>query len=291
VLAKRQHDLRRHVLVTAFHTDVSQIGVGATGGLNFGRQADRNNLVSSVLAGVTGARLDSSFGERLGELPQPGWRATGQLGFNHDTRDYAFDPWTAVGLSATAGYALTALDGGSRLSQGWTGVEVLRLFELAPGHVLAAAVEGAATFGDLRLANQLTGAGGPLGLRGYATDELLARARVIARLQLRNDYVTGLDWNMLHFTTVRGVAGTLFADVAAIATCDDYDFSRERIFADVGYSFRVLHDAFGVHHQLLSIDVAVPLNRHAPYATCLGAPYAEVSRPSYLVRVSFFPSF
>ncbi len=291
VLAKPQHDLRRHVLATAFHTDVSQIGVGATGGVNFGRQADRNNLVSTVLAGVTGARLDPSFGERIGEAPQPGWRATGRLGFNHDTRDYLFDPWTAVGLSAGVGYALTALESGSRLSQGSTGVEALRLFELAPGHVLAAAVEGAATFGDIRLASQLTGAGGPLGLRGYSTDELLARSRVIGRLQLRNDYVTGLDWNMLHFTTVRGIAGTLFADVAAITTCDDYQFSRDRIFADVGYSFRVLHDAFGVHHQLLSIDVAVPLNRHAPYATCLGAPYAEVPRPSYLVRVSFFPSF
>ena len=52
----------------------------------------------------------------------------------------------------------------------------------------------------------------------------------------------------------------------------DYQFSRERIFADAGYSFRVLHDAFGVHQQLLSIDVAVPINRHAPYDTCLGAP-------------------
>jgi hypothetical protein len=291
VLAKPQHDLRRHVIASVFHTETSQIGAGATGGLNFGRQADRNNLVSTVLAGVTGARLDPSFGERLGEAPQPGWRATGRLGFNHDTRDYAFDPWTAVGLSAAVGYSLTALDGGSRLSQGSTGVEALRLFELAPGHVLAGAVEGAATFGDIRLASQLTGAGGPLGLRGFSTDELLARARLIGRLQLRNDYFTGLDWNLLHFTTVRAIAGTLFADVAAITTCDDYQFSRERIFADAGYSFRVLHDAFGVHHQLLSIDVAVPINRHAPYATCLGAPYVEVPRPSVLVRVSFFPSF
>jgi hypothetical protein len=291
VLVKPQHDLRRHYLLTAFHTETSLIGAGATAGLNFGPQADRNNLVSTLLAGVTGARLDPSFGERLGEAPQPGWRATGRLAFNHDTRDYAFDPWTAVGLSAAAGYALTALEDGRRLSQVSTGVEALRLIELAPGHVLAVAAEAGATFGDIRLGSQLTGAGGPLGLRGYATDELLARARVIGRVQLRNDYVTGLDWNMMHFTTVRGIAGTLFADAAAITTCDDYDFSRERLFYDVGYSFRVLHDAFGVHQQLLSIDVAVPLNRHAPYATCLGAPFVPVPRPSFFVRVSFFPSF
>jgi hypothetical protein len=35
----------------------------------------------------------------------------------------------------------------------------------------------------------------------------------------------------------------------------------------------------------------VPLNRHAPYATCLGVPIADVSRPPFVVLVSFFPSF
>jgi hypothetical protein len=119
----------------------------------------------------------------------------------------------------------------------------------------------------------------------------LSRAHVIGRLQLRNDYVNGLDWNLLHWTTVRGVAGTLFADVAAIATCDSLGLSRERIFADVGYSFRVLHDAFGVYQQLLSIDVAVPLNRHAPYTSCLGQPVTPIPRPDVTVLLSFFPSF
>ena len=103
-------------------------------------------------------------------------------------------------------------------------------------------------------------------------DELLARANALGRIQLRDDYLTGLDWNLLHLTTVRGFAGTLFADVGR-----DHDLRRLRVLArsrlrDVGYSFRVLHDAFGVYQQLLSIDFAVPLNRHDPYATCLGHP-------------------
>jgi hypothetical protein len=128
-------------------------------------------------------------------------------------------------------------------------------------------------------------------VRGYGADELLSRASAVARLQLRNDYVSGLDWNLLHFTTVRGLAGTLFTDVAAISTCDALVMSRDRVFVDAGYSFRVLHDAFGVYQQLLSIDVAVPLNRHAPYASCLGQSLAPADRPAFSVSVSFFPSF
>ena len=79
--------------------------------------------------------------------------------------------------------------------------------------------------------------------------------------------------------------------MAAISTCDSYGLARERVYFDAGYSFRVLHDAFGLHQQLLSIDFAVPLNRHAPYATCLGVPIADTNRPPFVVLVSFFPSF
>ena len=69
------------------------------------------------------------------------------------------------------------------------------------------------------------------------------------------------------------------------------DAERDRVYFDVGYSFRVLHDAFGLHQQLLSIDFAVPLNRHDPYSMCLGIPRASLERPPFVVLVSFFPSF
>ena len=81
------------------------------------------------------------------------------------------------------------------------------------------------------------------------------------------------------------------AETHAIATCESYGLSRDRVYFDAGYSFRVLHDAFGVYQQLLSIDVAVPLNRHDPYASCLGHPIAPVARPPLSVMLSFFPSF
>jgi hypothetical protein len=291
MLAKPQFDLRRRVEFVAFHNEKDQFGLAVNAGRSFGAQADRNTLTTLLIAGLSGAFLNPAFGEALGETPQSGWRATGRLSLEHDTRDYAFDPWRAVGVSAAVGYTLTGLDGGGRLSQVSVGGMLLRLFELAPGHVLAIAGEGSATFGDVQLFAQLTSAGGPLGLRGYGADELLARSRAIGRIELRNDYWTGLDWNLLHWSTVRGFGGTFFADVAAIGTCETYAFSRDRVYYDVGYSFRVLHDSFGIHQQLLSIDVAVPLNRHDPYASCLGVPRAMPDRPPFTVLVSFFPSF
>ena len=291
MLAKPQHDLRRHIEVEAYHNESSLIGLAITGGYAFGRQADRNNLTSMMNVGVTGARLNPSFGEMLGEMPQSGWQLMGRAWLHHDTRDYLFDPWRAVGVRLGAGYTLTALDAGDRLSRFGVGSFLLRLFELAPGHVLAAAAEGSVAFGDIRLFSQLESAGGPLELRGYGADELLALSRAVGRLELRDDFWTGLDWNLLHFTTVRGFAGTLFADVAAIGTCESHGLARDRVFFDVGYSLRVLHDAFGLHQQLLSIDFAVPLNRHDPYASCLNVPRAAADRPPFVVLVSFFPSF
>ena len=291
VLAKPQFDLRRRVEFVAFHNETSQFGLAVNAGRSFGPQADRNTLTGLLTAGVSGARLNPGFGTDLGETPQSGWRASGRIALEHDTRDYVFDPWRAVGLSAAVGYTLTALEQGKQLSQLSAGGMLLRLFELAPGHVLAIAGEGSATFGDIQLFAQLPTAGGPLALRGYGADELLARSRAIGRLELRNDYWTGLDWNLLHWTTVRGFGGTLFADVAAIGTCETLGFARDRVYFDVGYSLRVLHDSFGIHQQLLSIDFAVPLNRHDPYASCLGIPRAPVDRPPFTVLVSFFPSF
>jgi hypothetical protein len=290
-LLKPQHDLRHAFLLTAFHSETIDIGVGGGYFWNFGAQADKNTLTSSLLAGFDLSRINPAFGLGPSAIPEPGTQISGRLELIHDTRDFLYDPWRAVGARLGVVYALTALDDGERLSQVGLGAEALRLLELSPGHVLGVDAVAAATFGDIRLPSQLTGAGGPDGLRGFFADELLSRAHVIGSLQLRDDYLSGLDWNLLHFTTVRGLAGTLFADAAAITTCDDYAFSGHNVYYDVGYSFRVLHDAFGVYQQMLSIDFAVPLNRHASAGTCLMRTPAPVSRPPFVVLVSFVPSF
>ena len=295
---KPQHDLRHAILLRAYHTESASIGVGASHDWFFGKQADKNNLTSAFAAGFTASRLNPAFGVSPGEKELPGYGVHGFVELDHDTRDYLIDPWRAVGLSAAATYGLILLDDGRRFSQVGVGVEALRLFELLPGHVLGVDVSSDAQFGSFAVRAQLTDAGGLDGLRGYLPSELLARANVIGRLQLRDDFVSGLDWNLLHFTTVRGFAGTLFADTAATTTCDGYAFSRDRVFSDVGYSFRALHDAFGVYQQLLSIDVSLPLTDRAAGGQCLGEtlPALPNNLPRLLGRpftllISFLPNF
>ena len=58
--------------------------------------------------------------------------------------------------------------------------------------------------------------------------------------------------------------------------------------------FRVLHDAFGVYQQMLSIDLAVPLNRHDRVCmgqNSLGPAGMPLRRPPFVVLISFLPSF
>jgi hypothetical protein len=291
-LLKPQHDLRHEILLTAYHTEATEIGVGGAYYWDFGEQVNHNQLSSSLLGGLNVSRINPTFGLSPGDVAYPGMRVSVRAGLLHDTRDYLYDPWHAVGFNATAAYSTTFLEhGGGTLSQVLGDVEALRLFQMAPGHVFAIDATGAATAGDIRLPGQLTIAGGPAAMRGYGADELLARATVMGSVQLRDDYVSGLDWNLLHLTTVRGLAGTVFFDAAAITGCDDYNFTRQGVYYDVGYSFRVLHDAFGVYQQLLSIDFAVPLNRHTSNATCLGRTPPSSARPPFVVLVSFLPSF
>jgi hypothetical protein len=288
---KPQHDLRRAILLRAFHDEASTVGVGGWYDWFFGPQADRNSLTSAFEVGLSASRLDPSYGLPVGAPRRPGYDLRVSVGIDHDTRDYIIDPWRAVGLAARAGYGLTLLEDGQRLSQVGASGEVLRLFELLPGHVLGVDASGGAELGSIAVRAQLTDAGGILGLRGYLPGQLLARANVVGRLQLRDDYVTALDWNLLHFATVRGLAGTLFADGAAITTCDGYGFAKDRLFADAGYSFRVLYDAFGVYQQLFSIDLAVPLVSRAPGGRCLGEPEPALPAPKWTLLITFLPNF
>lgn len=286
---KPQHDLHNTFLLLARHTQAVQIGVDASYSRAFGRQADRNRLTSELGLGIGVARLDPSFGVAATEMPQPGWRLSASAFLDHDDRRYLIDPWRAVGLSLGLGYSLTALDSGERLSQIGAGVELLRLFELAPGHVLAINLQAGLTAGDIRTRSQLSRLGGAAGLRGYGIDELFGRGRLVARVELRNRYLSDLDWNIAHFTAVRGFGGNFFLDAGLVTSCDDLSAGRDDIYVDAGYTFRVLHDAFGVYQQMLSIDVAVPLNRHD--RICLGTRALAVPRPPVAVLISFLPAF
>jgi hypothetical protein len=297
VLLKPQHDLRNEFLFLVEHSPAVEGGLQASYERRFGRQADANRLASALGLGLGAARIDPGFGVASGESMQPGWRLSGSLFLEHDDRDYKIDPWKAFGVQAAIGYALTALDDGERLWQWTAGLETLRLFELAPGHVLALDLETSATSGALRRRSQLLRLGGSPGLRGYGLDELLGRGRVLGRLELRDRYVSDLDWNLGHFTSVRGLAGNLFVEAGVVTSCASLSAGGGDVFYDVGYSFRVLHDAFGVYQQMLSIDLAIPLDRRD--RVCLGQHSWDVTdgtttrirRPPFVILVSFLPAF
>jgi hypothetical protein len=292
VTVKPQHDLRNALLVVAEHSPALLVGTEASYERWFGAKANPNRLTTAAGIGLGVARLDPHFGVPAGAPSEPGWRLSASLFSEHDDRAYLIDPWRAVGLQAALGYALTALDGGQRLSQATGELEALRLLELAPGQVLALDLDLAATVGDLRRRSQLLPLGGPAGLRGYGLDELLGRGRALARIELRNRYVSDLDWNILHFTSVRGFGGTVFVEAGAVSSCADLAPRDAGLYWDVGYSLRVFHDAFGVYQQMLSIDLAVPLSRRD--RSCLGGPAstaAPVHPLPFVVLLSFLPSF
>jgi hypothetical protein len=116
------------------------------------------------------------------------------------------------------------------------------------------------------------------GLRGYqAFSDLLARANVIGASSCATT-TSPISSGTCCTSRRSALPARCFADVAAITSCDDYSFAKERVYYDVGFSFRVLHDAFGVYQQLLSIDLAVPLTPRAAGGTCLGRPMAALPR-------------
>jgi len=53
----------------------------------------------------------------------------------------------------------------------------------------------------------------------------------------------------------------------------------------------VLHDAFGVYQQLLSIDLAVPLTPRGGGRKCLSNDAPELPRLPVTLLVTFLPNF
>lgn len=297
VTLKPQHDLRNSFDFLVTHSPSTDASVSASYERLFGHQADANRLTSGAGVGLSLQRPNATYGVAAGAPAEPGWRLSGSLIFEHDDRDYFIDPWHALGFELDAGYTLTALENGERFSQFFGGAELKRLIELAPGHVLAFDFKLNGTLGDLRKRSQLYNLGGAAGLRGYGVNELLGRGRGVGRVELRDQYLADLDWNLGHFTSVRGIGGNVFFEAGAVSSCDDFSVGKDDVFYDVGYTFRVLHDAFGVYQQLLAIDVAVPLNRHDRVCLgqhSLGSPQAgqpSLTRPSFVVLISFLPNF
>jgi hypothetical protein len=294
VTVKPQHDLHNSLLVIATRSPSTTAGISAAYARLFGRQADRNRLTTDAGLGLSAAVLDPDYGVGSNEAVHARWRLGANLFLEYDDRDYFIDPWRAIGFSVGIHTSLTGIDTGQHLAQAGAALEALRLLEIAPGHVLAFDVQTGVTFGDIRVRSQLGQIGGPFGLRGFGGDELFGRGEAVGHIELRDRYLSDLDWNIAHFTSVRGFGGNLFVDAGVVTSCSDLGVGKNDVFTDVGYSFRILHDAFGVYQQMMAIDLAIPLNRHDRVCLgqhALGAPGMPLTRPPFVVLVSFLPSF
>ncbi|MBI5480685.1 MAG: hypothetical protein HY906_17640 [Deltaproteobacteria bacterium] len=290
---RRVYDLRNSIRILVFRDAAADFGARLGYSRYFGAKVDANRLTSGVGMSLIGSRLNPDYAVDPARGPLPGTRLTLAVSGFYDDRFSIIDPWRVKGLYGGVSYTATVLDTGAVYNNATVAVEGLRLFDVAPGHVLAADLNLALTAGNLKLRNQMVQAGGPYHLRGYDAGELLGRARAVLRLEYRHVFVHGLTWNLGHLVYLRGFGGALLAEAAALSTCDGYAPTRNGLFADVGYSLRGFFDYLGVSQAVMSLDVAVPLQRNVR-RSCFGASAADdilAGRRSWYLMASFAPSF
>jgi hypothetical protein len=280
-------DVKNSMRFLVYHTNATQIGVSATYSRLFGRKITEARLSTAVATSLSAARIDPSFGQALGRGTHPGTTIGASLGVGYDDRLFVWEPRKALTLDASAGLTLTVLDDAEVLWQGTISGSAEYTVPLADGHGLAMVLTGAITGGDLGIARQMLAAGGAGGLRGYAIDELIGRARVVGRAEYRHVFVHDLDVNILHSVYVRGVGGAVFAEAGMVTACDSYRVDKSSFGYDVGYSLRVFADWFGVSQTTFNLDLAVPLYRQQ--RDCFGPLPSPSTRQPIGIFVYFGP--
>jgi hypothetical protein len=278
-------DIKNSMRFLIYHTDATQIGVSASYARYFGRKITEARLSSGVSASLSAARIDPSFGQAVGRGPHPGTTIGAAVGWGYDDRLFVWEPVKALSLDASAGVVLTILDDASVLWQTTVSAGAEYTLPLADGHGLAMQVSAAITAGSLSIARQMLGAGGAGGLRGYAVDELLGRARLVTRVEYRHVFVHDLDVNLMHAIYLRGIGGAVFADAGMVTACDSYKVDSSSFAYDVGYSLRFFTDWFGVSQTTFNLDLAVPLRREQ--RDCFG----PLPSPNSRQPIGFFVYF
>jgi hypothetical protein len=279
-------DVKHSFGFVLFNTQSTDFGLTANYARQFGRKVTAARLTQGLGASLTVARLNSSFARAVGEGMNPGTTVSASVGYGYDDRLFFWEPWRALSFGASVGGAVTVLDSGVALPRGTVSASAELIRPLRDDMQLAAYVIAGVTFGDLRIPTQMLGTGGAGGLRGYATDEMLGRARVLARVEWRHTFVHSLDWNFLQAVYLRGIGGGLFVEGAVVSDCESYAMGTRSFAADVGYSLRLFGDWLGVSQTTFNLDVGVPLLH--PARTCFSKTPIEVGRRA---PVGFFFAF
>lgn len=284
----RIYDVQHTTRFALYRNRQAQVGLLASYSRNFGRLITPARPESSLTSSLRLLRLQPSFGRR-GAASVPGTQLVLGASLASDDRLFVWEPWRATFYGASASYALTVLDDRRVLQQGTVAASFGQIVPIAIGHGVAFELFGAATFGNLVVPSQFLASGAPNYLRGYEPDELLGRLRLFGRAEYRHVFLHDLNFNFLHLIYLRGVAGAVFLEAAALSPCTGYRIGRRDLFGDVGYSLRFLGDWFGVLQTQLTIDVAVPLVRRR--RGCIEEEGQPIRDPSTRAPIGFFVYF
>lgn len=284
-------DLKNSFRFIVYRSEATEVGVQGSYTRSYGKKVTPARLTSAFTWTLGGARLDPSFAAAVGAKSTPGTSISASMGWNYDDRLFVWEPMRALSLGASVGVVETVLDDGTVLSQATISAGWESIVPVADGHGLAFTLNGAATFGDLKIARQMITAGGGGGLRGYDVETLLGRWNIFGRAEWRHNYTHALNWNLMHSIYVRGVGGGLFAEAGVVSPCWSYVPNRQSVAADVGYTIRIFADWFGVSQTTMNIDLAVPLTFNARECSVGAPPPMGSNKATPPVPFGFFLSF
>ncbi|MEE2904112.1 MAG: hypothetical protein VYC39_17425 [Myxococcota bacterium] len=108
---------------------------------------------------------------------------------------------------------------------------------------------------------KLLALGGRQLMRGYSIQHRFGRARGLASLEWRHPIFQQMNINLGYLLWLDSMDGGLFADASILV--DEFQqsqiFDLENHFFDVGYSFKLYFDWFGVQPSVMMIDLGWPI--------------------------------
>jgi hypothetical protein len=290
----RVHDLRNQMRFLAFTSASVRAGGLVSYRRLFGPRAQADRLLGRASIAIGASRLDDDFFNAEEEPPRGATQLSLSAWLGRDTELFRYEPLAKHDARLVATLTATRRDGDAAAPADWlvsgdVGAWTSRTTTPAPGHTLAGELGIDVAFGDIETRAQLLAPGGATGMRGFSPGALFARGVVTARGEYRHTFVHDLDWNLGHYTFVRGAGGVAFVDVGLLSPCNELvpDARDEVVFTSAGYGLQLLYDSFGTLPSVSRIDAAIRLGGRT--SDCLGAAIDEGARVQ--VYVSFVPPF
>ena len=289
----RVHDLENQARFIAYASAAVRAGVLVSYRRGFGPAVTADRLLGRAALTLGVARLDGDFFAGADAMPRDASQATLTASLGRDTEVFRFEPLAKQDVRLAASFSLTRRDEAPGapsdvLPSGDVLASTSRTATPRLGHTLAGELSLAAAFGDIQSRAQLLTPGGAEGIRGLAPGALFARAAATARAEYRHAFVHDLDWNLGHYTFVRGIGGVAFVDAGLVSPCSGYlpDGARD-LFTAAGYGLQLTYDSFGTLPALMRIDAAVRTSGRA--RPCLGE--ETTGGTAVQLYVSFLPPF